>query len=256
MANESRGVNTLNERDQFTVNHQQATQESEYRVPYHWLLRKAGKAVYTRKSDIMAGLVKKRHEPRRILDLGCGDGKGTYDIAVRFPKASIIGVDFSDRAVAFARLMAESIDFRVQKAAKTDFGDQEFDLIVSREVIEHIAPNEVDGFLLEIRRLLEPRGYCLLTTPSENRRVPEKHFQHFTVEKLRVSLARCGLELIDSVGFGYWPPAGIEKFYRKLIGLPSLWRIHRYFGRLQINPDKADNLIVLAQKSGSKRPSP
>src|SRR5271169_1472649 len=38
----------------------------------------------------------------RILDLGCGDGKITAEIATRVPRGSVLGVDPSRDMVAFA----------------------------------------------------------------------------------------------------------------------------------------------------------
>ena len=39
----------------------------------------------------------------RILDIGCGNGKTTAEIAARVPDGAVLGVDASARMVAFAR---------------------------------------------------------------------------------------------------------------------------------------------------------
>ncbi|QLH43742.1 MAG: class I SAM-dependent methyltransferase [Coxiellaceae bacterium] len=38
-----------------------------------------------------------------ILDIGCGDGKITYQIALRVPKGKVLGVDNSEDMIHFAQ---------------------------------------------------------------------------------------------------------------------------------------------------------
>ena len=38
----------------------------------------------------------------RVLDVGCGDGKVTSEIARRLPRGSVVGVDASHAMIAFA----------------------------------------------------------------------------------------------------------------------------------------------------------
>ena len=42
-------------------------------------------------------------DSKRILDVGCGDGKITAEIAARSPQASVVGVDPSRDMIAFAQ---------------------------------------------------------------------------------------------------------------------------------------------------------
>ena len=42
------------------------------------------------------------HGDERILDVGCGDGKVTAQIAARVPRGSVLGVDPSANMIAFA----------------------------------------------------------------------------------------------------------------------------------------------------------
>ena len=225
-------------------------QEAEYRLPIHWLLNKYGLAVYLRKTELMADMVRQfGRGGGAVLDLGCGDGRGTYELS-RLLGASFTftGIDFSERAIAFARLMAPDIVFDVQRGQNLTFEQDSFDLIVAREVIEHIPPQDLDLFLDEAWRVLKPNGKILLTTPSEQRRVVEKHFQHFSARRLIEILEAATFSVLRVKGFGWWPPYSFESAYRRLIGLPSLWRIQVLLGSHEIPLKKADSLIVLAEK--------
>jgi trans-aconitate 2-methyltransferase len=71
----------------------------------------------------------------RVLDLGCGDGKITTEIARRLPRGSVLGIDASHAMIAFAArtfpaATHPNLAFRVADAAQLPFADQ-FDLVVS-----------------------------------------------------------------------------------------------------------------------------
>jgi trans-aconitate methyltransferase len=71
----------------------------------------------------------------RVLDVGCGDGKVTSEIARRLPRGSVVGVDASHAMIAFAAekfpaTAHPNLAFRVADAAELPFANQ-FDLVVS-----------------------------------------------------------------------------------------------------------------------------
>jgi SAM-dependent methyltransferase len=77
-------------------------------------------------------------------------------------------------------------------------GDGEVDLVFAGQVIEHLWPEEVVGFLLEARRVLKPRAVLAMDSP--NRRVTTalgwEHPQH-TVEFRPDEV----VELLEAAGF-------------------------------------------------------
>jgi trans-aconitate 2-methyltransferase len=71
----------------------------------------------------------------RVLDLGCGNGVITAQLAARLPRGTIVGVDASHQMIAFAAetfptAAHPNLTFQVADAARLAFAD-EFDLIVS-----------------------------------------------------------------------------------------------------------------------------
>ncbi len=71
----------------------------------------------------------------RILDIGCGDGKITAELAARVSHGSVLGIDASADMIAFAQNMFPpsvhtNLSFRYGDAAKLTFS-QEFDVVVS-----------------------------------------------------------------------------------------------------------------------------
>ncbi|MEO6857224.1 MAG: class I SAM-dependent methyltransferase [Solirubrobacteraceae bacterium] len=103
----------------------------------------------------------------RALDLGCGEGTFTPELA-RAGVASIIGADVAEAALVRARQRYPDVEFtRVPFDGPLPFPDGAFTLVWASEVLEHVA--DTARFLSEIRRVLAPGGRLLLTTPSHGR---------------------------------------------------------------------------------------
>ena len=102
----------------------------------------------------------------RALDLGCGEGDFTAELAGA--GAEGVGVEIAQAAIERARAKHPGLDFRLAPIdGPLPFEDNSFELVWSSEVIEHVA--DTAAWLSEIRRVLVPRGRLLLTTPSHGR---------------------------------------------------------------------------------------
>ena len=102
-------------------------------------------------------------EGKRALDLGCGAGYGTAELAHRARFA--VGIDVAADAVHYARAHYPAASFLRASAAAQPFADGSFDLITAFEVIEHLA--EWKAMLAETRRVLGARGIFLVSTPNK-----------------------------------------------------------------------------------------
>lgn len=87
----------------------------------------------------------------RILDLGCGDGTLTAQIAAR--GATVVGIDASPEMAAAAR--ARGLDARVLNAEALPF-DAEFDGVFSNAVLHWIT--KADAVAQGVARALKPGG--------------------------------------------------------------------------------------------------
>jgi trans-aconitate methyltransferase len=108
----------------------------------------------------------------RILDVGCGDGKITAEIAARVPRGSVLGVDPSRDMVAFASShfgppAQANLRFEVADVRRLPYRD-EFDLVVSFNAL-HWVPEQ--GVALgSIRAAVKPGGRVLLRLVPKGRR--------------------------------------------------------------------------------------
>lgn len=96
-----------------------------------------------------------------LLDVGCGPGTITVDLARRLDPGEVIGVDSSEEIVRRAVALAEdegvrNAAFRVGDMYALDFADDTFDVVHAHQVLQHVA-NPVAA-MKEVRRVLKPGG--------------------------------------------------------------------------------------------------
>ena len=100
-----------------------------------------------------------------MLDLASGEGFGAMFLAES--ASAVVGVDIDGRSVEHARLNygAPNLGFEVADARDLSrFPEHSFGAVVAFEMIEHVADQE--RVLDEIRRVLEPHGVLVISTPD------------------------------------------------------------------------------------------
>ncbi len=103
---------------------------------------------------------------RRVLDAGCGAGYGSADLARE--AREVLGIDVAADAIAYAceHYRAENLRFERASCLEIPAPDASFDLVVAFEIIEHLI--DWRAFLAEVRRVIEPGGQFLVSTPNKS----------------------------------------------------------------------------------------
>jgi 2-polyprenyl-3-methyl-5-hydroxy-6-metoxy-1,4-benzoquinol methylase len=115
-----------------------------------------------------ARMVLPEYQPKRILDIACGAGYGSYLLATGLPQAHIVGADYDSRAVRRARqtYSAPNLEYRSGDLV-TWLSDKDplgqYDAVVSFETIEHLPHREIG--LMRLTENLSDQGVLLLSTP-------------------------------------------------------------------------------------------
>jgi ubiquinone/menaquinone biosynthesis C-methylase UbiE len=100
--------------------------------------------------------------PRRMLEVGCGPGRGLDLISRLEEDSSFVGLDLSPRAVEFASEHCSSsgrVKFVQGDAEALPFADAEFDVVLNIES-SHNYPH-LERFFAEAVRVLKPGGYLV-----------------------------------------------------------------------------------------------
>lgn len=248
-----------------TLTSAQANQESEYYFPYHYLdlVPKFSYLYRTVQSyrKIVCELIAP-YQGQTVLDAGCGDGRMCYDLKKK--NLVVQGVDYSERAISFARVFCPGITFSFCDLIKSH-PEKKFDIILLVEVLEHFEPHTTKNVLANLKACLNDDGKLIITVPSTKAKLIPKHYQHFTLESLKELIAE-DFEVVLAIGH---LRSGLKlSIYRMLLKgdyifgpLRTRFSVVRFYYSLierllrsieTCPPEKAGRLIVVCKKRDKK----
>lgn len=100
----------------------------------------------------------------QVLDIGCGSGDFSKQVADRIETDNIFGIDIDEKSVVNAREKNAINAFVADCENPFPFADSSFDIVFSNQVIEHLG--NTDNFIKEIYRILRRGGVCIISTPN------------------------------------------------------------------------------------------
>lgn len=226
-------------------------QEDKYRFPYHWFPEMPLFQYAREEKKRLVFAMIEQYLPKtavNYLDVGCGDGRWTSDIhefltSQLQAKAKSSGIDFSDQAIGFGKLISPWIDFQVHRGEDIPFPDNSFDLTTTIEVLEHVEDRAEEIFLSEIWRVTKPGGLVILTTPSWNLKIPPHHFRHYSIERLTYLAETSRFSILELRGHGVNCPQRFTRLQKKMGRIPKLWRVWKYTVS-EASPDRAQDLLL------------
>ncbi len=143
---------------------------------------------------------------QRVLDLGCGTGFLSFDVAGVAKK--VVGVDIKEGNIITAKktYQRENLEFIVGDATKMSIEDK-FDVIILSNVLEHIEDRI--SFLRSLKRLSDK---ILIRVPMITRdwvsaykkeigleyKLDNTHFIEYTEEELKKEVTEVGWEITES----------------------------------------------------------
>lgn len=166
-----------------------------------------------------------------ILEIGCGNGGSASYID---ECKEYIGTDLSEVAISQASLeygKKPNFTFMEMDAMKFKFEEDRFDVVIAREVIEHL-PNPINC-LKEAFRVLKSGGMLVVTSPNRdslhlrvNRMLGYQdftcsfdHIKEFTFQEAVEMLTQVGFTIKDTKGaflMPYWGINNVDSSVRHL----------------------------------------
>ena len=186
--------------------------------------------------DIVRRVAYECKEHERAIDIGCGTGWITRVLATRF--GEVIGTDIAASALQVAHRTVPGAHFIECDFLEANLGHSFFDLVVSCEVIAHVADQR--AFFRRCRDIISPGGKFLLITQNptvwhrhRGATAPSPHqlrhwlgrdeiLEHAQAVGFRVLSIRT-LEPAGDKGLLFWRPY-VQGALRRVIGRPAAKR--------------------------------
>lgn len=108
----------------------------------------------------------------KALDIACGTGNYSFYLA-QHGFNEVVGVDFSEKALAIARKNNETLKLPVRFAfadvtkLATALPGEQFDFILDYSILHHLEPAVTEEYAWQCADLLKPGGKLLLVCYSE-----------------------------------------------------------------------------------------
>jgi SAM-dependent methyltransferase len=167
------------------------------------------------------------------LDIGTGTGFIAFAIARSFPKATVTGIDLSEKIINLNNENAQSegltnLSFKVFEGKSFPFADNSFDGVFCRYAFHHFPLP--DSSVKEIARIVKEGGFCFITdpVPSEDdtynfaddfsRLRKDGHIKYHPINELNEIFNKAGFTaesvFFDEITF----PRDYDSSYEALIG--------------------------------------
>jgi trans-aconitate methyltransferase len=138
-----------------------------------------------------------------FLEIGCGTGFVISAVSNRYPGARLLGSEFLEEGLVFARQRVPEADFAHMDARHIPY-ESELDAVGAFDVLEHIE--EDMGVLRQIFKALKPGGIVYITVPQHRwlwSAVDEYacHVRRYSAKELQQKIEAAGFEKIRSTSF-------------------------------------------------------
>lgn len=123
----------------------------------------------------------------KVLEIGCGVGRGVEELMKK--AEHFTAIDKNVELLEYLQEQHPEASFQHQHIPPLEgFEDNQFDTVVSFQVIEHIPDDDL--FLKEIQRVLKPGGVAIVSTPNIKQSLTRNpwHIREYTAEQLQ---AKC-----------------------------------------------------------------
>lgn len=165
-----------------------------YEAKYHIL--EEGHCWFVARRELIVGLLGKYEKKSKILEIGCSGGPLMLALKKEgFENAC--GVDISEDAIRLCHQRGIEKVFQMD-GAKLNFKDNEFDVVVASDVLEHLPDKQT--VLREWYRVLKPGGCIMIFVPAfrflwSSLDEQSHHYRRYSKPGLEIALKKSGFKI-------------------------------------------------------------
>ena len=211
----------------------------------------AGKIRWARRVQMLTDFIK---PDSSVLELGCGTGYFTKEIAKT--KAKIVAIDISPELLSIAKenVISQNVSFCLENAYDLSFEDNQFDFVIGSSVLHHLDINKA---ISEVYRVLKKDGMITFTEPNMmnpqialQKNIPyikrkagdspdETAFFRWKLSRL---LKKQGFKIIETIPFEFLHPAVPPQLIK------TISSIGNFFEKMPIFKEIAGSIFIKAYK--------
>ncbi len=185
-------------------------------------------------------------EAERIVDLGCGSGENTLELARRSPGGAAVGIDGSPAMIEAANKLHAGADEDLRRRVRFELGevarfqaDRAYSVIFSNATF-HWIPDQRALFAACFQSL-QPRGRIVVQMPANNAETGKAELTLMSREKPWV-------DLLDGLDTAFEePPAGHYAAMLREIGYAAIDCYHHTFSHPM---DRSANVVQWYRSTG------
>jgi SAM-dependent methyltransferase len=209
--------------------------------------------------DINRCFSRQSHTPKRMLDIGFGNGVilSYYDSK----GVEIAGLELSEKAVKEASNMFPNGKFLSYDGINIPFDDSAFDTIILNDILEHISYKDIELLLPEIKRVLEPDGLIYISVMNRWQLVEPHRLIPFMTWGPRITWHPISKRFRDMDYIDYWPYTRkrIERLFKNhglsYRDMTDIYIQHKFSGANPIGDRATNKVFTLMKKVGLSKVS-
>lgn len=118
-----------------------------------------------------------------MIDVSCGDGRFLQELHKTQPEVGSLGINYSAPSMPMANGMSPHFTYEARDILEEGLG-RVFHVATYIEVLEHTLPEDCAAFIEAIAEVPALDGELMPTAPHVNKRISNKQYQHFSLDKL------------------------------------------------------------------------
>ena len=205
--------------------------------------------------DIIYKLINNYDKNAKILEIGCASGSLLKLLEIKGFK-NIYGIDISEEAIKLCKKKGIRNCY-VMDAVNMKFKDEEFDLIIAADVLEHIKDHSIA--LNEWKRVLKKNGKMIVFVPAfkflwSDHDDINHHYRRYSKGELVKALNDSNFNIIRS---SYWNfflffPVGLFRILKRSFKIRNknekkdqLYELNPFINKIFIGLLKFENSLIM-----------